>query len=242
MSDVLIIGDSCIDICAYCNCRRLAPDAPIPILDMKYCEETPGMAKNVERNIQELGTNCDILTNNNWESALKTRYIDIDSNYMFVRVDDSPPIPQIDLSSIDYNYDIIVISDYDKGFLSTEDINTICKNHSCVFLDTKKPLSNWAEDATFIKINNKEYENPLNKISNKLRNKLIRTAGPRGSFYQEKQFPVREVDIKDVSGAGDTFLAGLVVKYLQTNTIESSIKWGNECSTIAVQKRGISTV
>mgnify|MGYP003645876453 CR=1 FL=1 len=134
---------------------------------------------------------------------------------MFIRVDDSPPTPQIDISSIDYNYDIIVISDYDKGFLSTEDINIICKNHSCVFLDTKKPLGSWAEDVAFIKINNKEYNNPLNKISTKLHNKLIRTAGPQGCFYQGKQFPVREVDIKDVSGAGDTFLAGLVVKYLQ---------------------------
>ena len=38
----------------------------------------------------------------------------------------------------------VIISDYDKGFLTAEDIEYIYTNHPQVFLDTKKILGNWA--------------------------------------------------------------------------------------------------
>ena len=59
---------------------------------------------------------------------------------MFFRVDTTQTISRIDVSVIDFNYDLIIISDYNKGFLLEEDIEHICSNHTNVFIDTKKIL------------------------------------------------------------------------------------------------------
>ena len=42
-----------------------------------------------------------------------------------------------------------------------------------------------------------------------------------------------------MSGAGDTFLAGLVVRYWETRDIDLAIPYANERATIVVQKRGV---
>jgi sugar/nucleoside kinase (ribokinase family) len=71
---------------------------------------------------------------------------------------------------------------------------------------------------------------------------LIVTLGGEGCLYNGKNYPVKKVSVKDVSGAGDTFLAGLVYGYLDTNSIYKAIKFAQECTTIVVQKHGVSTV
>ena len=53
--NVLVIGDSCQDVFCYCECDRLAPEAPVPVLDYKYEQKSPGMAYNAYRNIKSLG-------------------------------------------------------------------------------------------------------------------------------------------------------------------------------------------
>ena len=58
----------------------------------------------------------------------------------------------------------------------------------------------------------------------------------------EETFPVEEVSVKDVSGAGDTFLSGLVVEYIKTNDIRKSIKFAQECTTKVVQQTGVTTI
>jgi len=136
----------------------------------------------------------------------------------------------------------VVISDYCKGFLTKDDINYIARNHSCVFLDTKKKLGDWCAPVKYIKINNYEYERTVDSLPENLKDKLIVTLGSRGCQYKDKIYAVESVDIKDVSGAGDTFLSGLVVKYLDTKDIEQSLVYANECATTVVQKKGVSTV
>ena len=100
----------------------------------------------------------DIVTNSNWKSIRKERFVDSKSNHMFVRVDHSDEVERCDVSQLNLDYDCIVISDYDKGFLTESDIDEICRKHDNVILDTKKQLGVWAADATWIKINQHEYE------------------------------------------------------------------------------------
>ena len=143
----------------------------------------------------------------------------------------------------DKTYDAIVISDYCKGFLSKTDIELLCKTNKNVFVDTKKQLGKWIEYATFIKINSFEYKKNYDYFNNsEFINKLIITLGSKGCRYNGRDFSVKEVPVKDVSGAGDTFLAGLVYGYLDTNSIYKAIQFAQECTTIVVQKRGVSTV
>ena len=58
---------------------------------------------------------------------------------MFIRVDSQSEVTKLEnLESIDFSkYSAVVISDYDKGFLSEEDITKISKPHPLTFLDTK---------------------------------------------------------------------------------------------------------
>ena len=65
---ILVIGDSCIDIYSYCKSTRLAPDKPVPVLEVIETIETPGMAFNVFNNALSLSNNpkgIDLLTNPN---------------------------------------------------------------------------------------------------------------------------------------------------------------------------------
>jgi sugar/nucleoside kinase (ribokinase family) len=61
-------------------------------------------------------------------------------------------------------------------------------------------------------------------------------------MYKEKIYPVSKVEIKDLCGAGDTFIAALCVKYLKTGNIDSAIEFANECATEVVQLKGVNTV
>jgi D-beta-D-heptose 7-phosphate kinase/D-beta-D-heptose 1-phosphate adenosyltransferase len=242
MKDILVIGESCRDIFTYCDTTRLAPDIPVPILNIITQIENGGMAKNVQRNILNKINSCDIITNDNWINITKTRYVHEKTNHTFFRVDTPHDIKRINLNEINYNYKIIVVSDYNKGFLSESDIETICDNHDLVFIDTKKILGNWASKAKFIKINDYEYQRTKNYISDKLKSKIIHTVGGDGCEYQGKQYKVKKVDVKDTSGAGDSFMAALVVNYLKNNDIDKAIKYANECASEVVKYRGVSLI
>ena len=242
MKSILVIGESSRDVFVYCNAFRLCPDVPVPVLNIKDQSENPGMAKNVHRNIQSLIKDCQILTNSNWYNVTKTRYVHEKSNHMFFRVDTIHEISRIDMSKIDYDYEIIVISDYDKGFLKKEDIEKICSKHPNVFIDTKKILGSWADKARFIKINDFEYKNSEKYITDNLFNKIIHTMGSEGCEYRGVNYSVDKVEVKDVSGAGDTFMAGLVVKYFETKNIEESIKFANKCASKVVRQKGVTVL
>jgi bifunctional ADP-heptose synthase (sugar kinase/adenylyltransferase) len=243
MFKILVIGDSCRDVFHYVKTVRLAPDLPIPILEPIRTSKNPGMAMNVKRNIEKLNGPVEMITNNNWEKITKTRIVDDSSNHTFVRIDAGiTPEPFQGISSIDFEiYDAIMISDYNKGFLSKMDIEGICKKHPKTFLDTKKPLGDWANFAKYIKINEYEYLNS-GIISEKLKKKLIVTAGGRGAFFRSKTYKVKEVSVVDTSGAGDSFFAAMVWDLLRTGDIESSIAFANEMASEVVRKRGVSFI
>ena len=242
MKDILVIGDSCRDIFIYCDATRLCPDVPVPALKVLYQTENAGMAMNVQRNISSLHRNCAIHTNNNWRDITKTRFIHEQTNHVFVRVDAEYNIPRINLDTINYEYSIIVISDYNKGFLTESDIEQICSKHPNVFLDTKKVLGSWASGAKYIKINNFEYENSKPFITSLLDEKLIHTKGGDGCIFRDKLYSVERVEVKDSSGAGDSFMAALVCKYQETCDIEASINFANLCASKVVQHRGVTTI
>ena len=117
---VLVIGDSCIDEYIYCKTNRFCPDAPVPILKPESYVSTEGMAGNVADNLRALDIEVDLISNAN--QIKKTRFVDDRTNHMFVRIDEGEndifPIEQKTLENINWNnYDAVVISDYDKGFL-----------------------------------------------------------------------------------------------------------------------------
>ena len=244
MNKILVIGDSCVDKFIYGECDRICPEAPVPVFNPTRKTENGGMAKNVVRNLQALGCDVKFISNNN--SIKKIRYVDNRSNQMVLRVDENDKCRVINTQELDYikkyhsEFDAVIISDYCKGFLNEDKINWIAEKCDNVFLDTKKEIGDWIKHIDFIKINELEYEkNYKGKPNN---DKLIVTLGSKGCRYKSEVFPVEKVSVKDVSGAGDTFMAGLVVEYIKTQDIKKSIKFAQKCTTKVVQKIGVVTV
>jgi len=240
---ILVIGDSCKDIFRYGSIDRLAPEAPVPVIKPMYEKENPGMADNVRVNLEALGAEVDILTNE--VNIRKIRYVDERYNQMVLRVDENDSCERYKGPYETVGYDIIVISDYNKGFLTEDDIAAFAERSECpVFLDTKKFLGDWCKDIDFIKINNSEHEKNFELLPEypTLHEKLIVTKGKHGCNYNGKLYPTTDVPVKDVSGAGDTFLAGLVYEYAKSGDIISAINFAQDCTTIVVQKEGVATV
>ena len=241
---ILVVGETCLDVFKYGSCDRLAPEAPVPVFTPTECQSNPGMAMHVMKNVESLGVDCSILTNSNWKDVKKIRYVDDRTNQMFIRIDENDNlIKRGDVNSINFsNYDAIIVSDYNKGFLKEDDLDFIFNNHPLTFLDTKKVLGDWALNAKFIKINSLEYAASKDYLGAAYKEKLIVTTGKHGCRYNNKSYAVDQVEIKDFSGAGDTFVAALTVSYLKDKNISKAIRFANECSTKVVQRRGVSIV
>jgi len=243
---ILVIGESCRDIYQYGDSIRLCPEAPVPVFNSNgVCNINNGMAMNVYNNIKSLigdeKITVDIHTNSDWEQITKKRYVDFRTNYIVVRVDENDNLyGSCFVRSIDFNqYDIVVVSDYNKGFISTSDIEYISKQAPVTFLDTKKILGEWSEGLNYIKINDVEYAKTAHSVTAKLKDKMIITLGPDGCEFQGHRYTVPKVEIKDAAGAGDTFIAGLAVEYVRTKSITKAIAYANECATRVVQIKGV---
>ena len=244
---ILVIGDSCTDTFVYGVCGRLCPEAPIPVFEPSRTVTNDGMAGNVVRNLKALGvTDVDIITNK--EQITKTRYVEDKSNQMLLRVDSNDRVSNsFDCSKIDFDsFDAVIVADYDKGFLTYNDIEKIGKKSKLSFIDTKKVVDhNYFKDFTFVKMNEVEWDRCVDKgaVYMEWMDRLIVTMSERGCKYFDQTFPVdRSVEVRDLSGAGDSWMAAFVVKYLETKDPYDSIKFANEKATIVVQKRGVTTI
>jgi bifunctional ADP-heptose synthase (sugar kinase/adenylyltransferase) len=245
MSRVLIIGEMCVDEFVYGKATRLSPEGPVPVFIESHTITNGGMAYNVSENLKALG--CEIELVSNTRMIIKKRYVEESFNQLLLRVDIDDMVPSIGdrISQIDfYDFEMVVISDYNKGFLSDDDIAKIAFNHPFTICDTKKNLGEWCRDLKFIKLNRTEYNNNKSFIDNNewILEKLIITLDKDGCMYLNNIYPTDTVEIMDISGAGDTFVAGFTTKYLETTSISESIIFGNKCASQVVQKRGVSIV
>ena len=245
MSEILVIGDSCKDIYVYDSCDRLCPDFPVPSFIPSHEKQNLGMAGNVYQNVLSLGGRATLKTN----SAVieKTRYVDKKTNHMFLRVDSGEEkVQRVEGLNRDFlaKFKLIIISDYNKGFLLKDDIQFMCDNHDQVFIDTKKTLGDFCKNCSYIKINHEEYRNSLEYINKNpwIKNKIIQTLAGDGCKMRDRHFGVEKVEIKDSCGAGDTFLAALCFKYLECSDIYDSVVFANECATQVVQQRGVNVI
>tara|TARA_Y100001938_G_C8028074_1_gene399110 strand:+ start:127 stop:873 length:747 start_codon:yes stop_codon:yes gene_type:complete len=245
----LVIGETCNDRFCYGKSSRLCPEAPVPVFVPENGINNLGMAANVYSNLKAIDDNLHsgspyrnkikLITNE--AEGHKTRYIDSQSNQMFLRVDtDSYPTCRNLPDNIE-DYDAVIVSDYNKGFLKDLHLKEIGLRSKLSFLDTKKNFNiDWADNFSFIKINKKEYEE--NGWKFRAENVVV-TKAEEGCWYQDKDYPLQNPsEVRDVSGAGDTFLAAFSYAYTATQELKSSILFAQECCQDVVRKKGVATI
>ena len=231
--NILLVGDNCEDRYQFGYVDRISPEAPVPVFRFSHDDFRPGMAGNVYQNLIALGCCVDF---NYDQISLKTRLIDIRSKQQLLRIDHDLVSQPLDLSARDLSdYNAIVVSDYNKGTIDYATVQDLRQRYTGpIFVDTKKTdLAKF--EGCIVKINNLEYSLTRSQCSN-----LIVTRGRDGAVYQGTEYLVDEIDVVDVCGAGDTFLAALCVGYLSNHAdIPTAIKFANRAAAVTVQHTGV---
>ena len=244
LSKVLVIGESCLDIFIRGNVDRLCPEAPVPVMLQTRTETRPGMAANVALNINSLGHTAVQVTSDT--QIVKERFLDERFSQQILRVDSNDRCGSLDPREVDNvlkrnkQFDATIISDYDKGFLPQNILSKIISRvPKPVFVDSKKKDLSVFEGCV-IKINRDERDLAINFPFDC---ELITTLGDLGASWKEKIYPaLNSHDIFDACGAGDSFLAALTVRFIETKDMIESIKFANTCAGISVRHLGVYNV
>jgi D-glycero-beta-D-manno-heptose-7-phosphate kinase len=229
---ILLIGDDCVDQYQLGTVDRISPEAPVPIFKPSGVETRAGMAGNVHDNLRAL--DCDVLYLHK-ETSVKTRIVDVKSNYQLLRIDEDEFSEPFELMDIPQQYyDAVVISDYNKGTVSYELVEEIRKHfEGPIFIDTKKTDLERFEGC-YVKVNDLEHSLLKTYCTD-----LIITHGKNGATYKDKHYPAPSVEVSDVTGAGDTFLSAMVVEFLNTNDIDKALQYAIKASSVTVQHAGV---
>lgn len=244
---ITVIGETCTDVFIYLETKRLSPEAPVPIVTQKRLTINKGMAGNVVNNLNALSKNITVKQISQKPKITKTRYVDEKSNHMFMRLDEGdddvfPLILEDCYVEKIKNSDVVIVSDYNKGFLSDRVLIEIGKLSKFSVLDTKRIFSEEIISSfNIIKVNEEEYLK--NKtVADKFINKVLITLGKNGVKYMNSTYPSKSPkETIDVSGAGDTFTAAFTLKYMEGQNLTESIVYANEMASIVVSKRGVTT-
>lgn len=233
------MGESCKDEYHFGEITRISPEAPVPVFDFKYDETKLGMANNVKNNLESFGCKVEFISNDP-SILIKRRFVDIKSNHQLLRED----ITQIVNPLVDINlceYDFVVISDYDKGLLTSSFIEKISKKIKCpVFVDTKKKsISCFSYFKNYIIKCNETEHSMLMDVGDDMDMNLIVTKGKDGASWRKKNYPAPKVKIHDVTGAGDVFLASFSVIYHCTKNMDESIEKSILLASKSIQHPGI---
>ena len=243
---VLVIGDIIIDKYIYGTSERLSPEAPVPVV--KYLREVQslGGAGLVYENLKSLGVDVTLFETKQ-PSSIKTRVI-CDGHYI-TRIDDDKDADSNDiLTNVLKNdfsqWDYVILSDYDKGVLDNakQIIAHINSQGPKVIVDPKHYAHNY-EGAWLVKPNNSEYTKF--EFDEWQGNIITTDAGHSVSATIdniEYTIPVEQVEVSDVTGAGDCFLAAFVYGLTKEYTYEKCLQLAVKGSTEAVTHVGTHTL
>ena len=280
---VLLIGDFMIDHYIIGTSNRMSPEAPVPVVipDEEY--SIPGGAGNVAMNLSAMGANVTcvgIVGNDDWgrklfsilnNRGINTDNIDIIDNHpttlkkrvysdgkQVIRIDKEEYLHCNPPESFDYtDYDVIILSDYNKGVINHMNINA-----KTVIVDPKKdnfslyknahiitPNLNELQRASKIKIkDDQSIIEACNELIEKNNFKyIVAKKGNKGMTIVGKDNFVKHISAQfvknpDVTGAGDTVISVLSIVYAKTQDIELSAKLANAAAAIVVGKAGTDIV
>lgn len=241
MPKVLVIGDVIVDKYIYGTSTRLSPEAPVPVVAQERIEESIGGAGLVYENLKSLGIDVELF-NYAGRNSIKTRVI-CDGHYV-TRIDDDyfadgkEILERIKLSDFSV-YDYVILSDYNKGVLeeSYKIIKHINKFKCKIIVDPKSYAKKY-EGAWLVKPNQKEF----NEYFTEWEGNIITTQASDNVVAKidgkEYSVPVETVEVSDVTGAGDCFLAAFVYALINNYDYQKCIELAVKGSTESVKHVG----
>ena len=280
---VLLIGDFMVDHYIIGTSNRMSPEAPVPVVTPEKEYSIPGGAGNVAMNLclMEADVTCiGCIGNDSWgkklisileNEGINIENIEIIDNHpttlkqriysdgkQVARLDTEKIIdwqPDSDIAYTERDYDIIILSDYNKGVLNHPWFSI--SNLNNVIVDPKKDAFNHYKKANIITPNlnelqraskieikdNKAIVEACNELIEKCNcNYIIAKKGDKGMTIVGrnnfvKHIKAHPVENPDVTGAGDTVIAALSLAYA-TNDIELSGKIANAAAAVVVGKPG----
>lgn len=260
MNKILILGDVCTDVNYYGEIKKISPEAPIPVFEIRSKEEKPGMAENILLNINNAGNEGILFSKEDFcreKKTIKNRYF-VGNHYCY-RIDEdeisnlTKGEKKIILDRIKLHKDAkaIILQDYNKGFFDKwfilDIINTIREfipNAVIIADGHKSRQSVFYTGVDYLKLNEEEYaalckEGNLSVTPNKA---LIVTKGEQGStlirLTHFRNFRPNKVEAIDVTGAGDTFTSWFISEIAKGSTEEKSMTNASKAASISVTHLG----
>ena len=283
---VLLIGDFMADIYIYGSSSRMSPEAPVPVVDVNEVKISPGGAGNVAMNLRSFGAqvscigsvgddkeglailkmlqdkkiDTNLISTSKINTITKKRYFANGKQILRIdreQIDNMWQPVSIDELQTD-KFDVIIMSDYNKGVLNNNWFNKI--NSKNIIVDPKKDNFSFYKNANIITPNLNELQRTTNidlvdeesiiKVCNKIIYKnnldyIIAKRGDKGMMVCGKNNYLKiiephKVKNPDVTGAGDTVIAALSLAYTKFGDIEKSAIISNAAASIAVSKKGTS--
>ena len=227
-------------------------------------------SKYIEKLIKsEKNLRSDFVIDENHSTPLKMRFLN--KFTQLLRADKEEIRPKSKLSHIKKikgkikkeieRCDAIIISDYNKGFVTKELIEELVKlakqYKKIILVDPKSKDFQTYEGVDFLTPNQQELSEATNNFIDsekeavesgkkiiekcKIKNVLV-TRSEKGmiliSAKKFKNFPTLAKEIYDVSGAGDTVIAALAVMIASGFDLETSALLSNRAAGIVVGKKG----
>ena len=242
MTKVLVIGDIILDKYIYGTSTRLSPEAPVPVVTQERTEESLGGAGLVYKNLKSLGVDVSLYEPDQ-PASIKTRVM-CDGHYV-TRIDNDYIADGYDvLEDLQefpfYKYNYVILSDYNKGVLDfAEQIIQLANEAGCrVIVDPKRSAEHY-KGAWLVKPNRKEFEE---LGFNKWLGNIITTSASDPVIAQiDTEYYSVDVDsleVADVTGAGDCFLAAFVYALVNGYDYKKAIELAVQGSTESVKHVG----
>jgi len=251
---VLVLGDMIHDLYRHFTASRLCPEGPVPVLVDEKKWNTPGGAGLVAAQLTELiGDNRNVMLLTGSYSQKERIFAD---DRLMIRMDSDSEktacTPEIYLDAIEVQFaefkpDAIIVSDYGKGSFNQQLGEWLIRRtidlNIPVFVDAKNNFE-WYIGA-FAAFPNEKETAPFAYFKN-----VIYKLGANGCNVEGVHIPTKKHAVRDVTGAGDVFLAAFVYEYLMSNDdpaqekelLRSCARFANKVAGISVEYVGTHVV
>jgi len=212
---------------------------------------------------KQANINTFLIERNDFTTIKKTRLVAQNQQAMRVDFEDPKPIESEHVKQIikfikSNQFDMILLSDYNKGTITNELVESIKKLNIPIVVDPKPINMHLFKEVFVIAPNLKEAKEITNSntqpeelsqlIAEEYNTHVIITQGPKGTSLYHKDskeynhLPTKAREVYDVSGAGDTFIATLTLALASKAELYEATQIANQAAGVVVAKFGTATL